>query len=347
MDHRVTSAQDMQPSFALLEVVQGAWLAYAVHVAIKLGIADLLRDGPKSVCELAQATGTHEASLYRLLRALASRGIFTEKKDEQGPSFAQSTLSAALRSDLPDSIYHIVRMLGEPWQRQVWDGLEHSVRTGGVAFEYVHGMPLWHYCHEHPDAMQSFNLGMTSFSGMVNQPIANAYDFSTLGTLVDLGGGHGSLLSTILRSYPSLKGILFDLPPVIEGARTALDPVVKDRCTLVSGSFFEAVLPGAGGYLMKQILHDWKDEECRAILRNCRNALQPGGRVLVADRVIQPEDNRTSSFNKMWDLLMLTVPGGQERTPEEFAHLYEASGFQLTRIVQTGTPISIIEGIPM
>lgn len=339
------SSQGIHPSFGILEIIEGAWLASAVQLAMRLGIADLLEEGPQSVQALAEKTGTHKESLYRLLRALAGKGIFEESTNPP-EVFAQSALSSALCSDRPDSIYLMTRMFGEPWQRQIWDGLEQSIRTGTSGFGHVHGMEIWQYLSENPEAKRTFNLGMTSFSGMVNEPIARAYDFAPYQKIVDLGGGHGSLLSTVLRTYPTVQGVLFDLPMVIEEAQKRVDPALQGRYELVSGSFFQEIPTGAHLYMMKQVLHDWEDKECVAILQKCREAMQVNGRVLVADRVIlSPEEDHFSSFNKLWDLLMLTVVGGRERTRAEFARIFEAAGFSLTRVITTGTPISLVEGI--
>lgn len=338
------SQDNTHASLAILEVLQGAWIARSVEVAASLGLADLLKDGPKTTSALAQATGTHEPALFRLLRSLASVGVFT---DVEPGSFAQTPLSDALRTDRPDSICQMTRMLGEEWQTRIWENLEYSIRTGQPAFPQVYQTTMPEFILQHPAEGKRINLGLTSFSAMVNAPIAQAYDFSAFETLVDLGGGLGSLLTTILKAYPPLKGMLFERPAVIEAARGYIEPELQERCQLVAGNFFEAVPTGADAYLLKQVIHDWSDEDSIKILRTCRKVIKPDGKVLIADRVIQADEGPETRFNKFWDLLMLVIAEGRERTEEEFSRLYEAAGFRLTRVVATGTPISVVEGRPV
>src|SRR5579859_1147662 len=336
--HQIT---DRPPSIAVLELLHGIWVTRSIHLTTDLRLADLLVRGPKSVKELAEATNTHAPSLYRLLRSLAGVGIFRETEPN---TFAQTPLSEVLRSDRADSLYALTHLLGQPWQRQSWEGLEYTIRTGKSAFEHMHDMKVWDYINIHPEMGTLFNQAMTSFSAIVNTPIAQSYDFSVFDTLVDVGGGVGSLLTTILKTYPTLKGILFDRPAVIEQAREQIDPAVHDRIRLAEGSFLEAVPTGGDAYLLKQILHDWSKEDCLTILQNCRRAMKPGATLLVADRVLEAA-GQENTFNQYFDLHMLVLYSGGERTAEEFRGFYEASGFRLTRIVSTGTPISLVEGV--
>src|SRR5579859_5113034 len=336
--HQIT---DRPPSIAVLELLHGMWVTRSIHLTTNLRLADLLVGGPKSVQELAEATNTHAPSLYRLLRSLAGVGIFRETEPN---TFAQTPLSEVLRSDRPDSLYGLSQLLGQPWQLQPWVQLEYSIRTGKSAFEHVHGMQVWKYMSMHPEMGTIFNQAMTSFSTIVNMPIAQSYDFSAFDTLVDVGGGVGSLLTTILRTYPTLKGILFDLPMVIDQAREQIDPALHDRIQLAEGSFLETIPTGGDAYLLKQVLHDWSKEDCLTILQNCRRAMKTGATLLVADRVLEAE-GQENTFNQYFDLHMLVLLSGGERTAEEFREFYEASGFRLTRIVSTGTPISLVEGV--
>ena len=333
-------------AFTILEMLQGISIARSIYTAAKLGIADLLRDGPKSIKELAQATKAHELLLYRLLRALASVDIFSEV--EEG-TFAHTPLSTTLRTDVPNSMYYWSLLFGDTWLWRPWEELDYSVQTGKKAFDHCHGTSIFKYLAEHPEEGKTFDRGMTSLSQLSNGPIATSYDFSSFSTLADIGGGHGSLLVTILQLYPSLKGILFDRPPVIEGARQHIEESLKERCELVAGNFFEAVPTGADAYLIKYCIHDWDDEHAIKILKTCRQAMKPTSKMLIVDAVIFPQtmNNPFNSFNKYFDLLMLVIPSGKERTASQFAELYEASGFKLERIIDTGSPVSIIEGIPV
>jgi hypothetical protein len=332
-------SQDLQPSLAILALIEGEWTARMIQLVTRLRIPNLLEAGPKSIGELAQITEMHERTLYRIIRALASQDIF---QLTDGDVVRQTSLSAALVMQ-QNSIAPMVAMFGDEWLRKMWDGLEQSMKTGQPGFNTVHdGLSIFAYCNQHPEALQSFQAGMTSFSSMVNEPIAQSYDFGTFETLVDLGGGHGSLLTTILNAHPVKEGILFDLPSVVE--QVQIDSELQDRMRTFGGTFFEGV-PPADSYIMKQVLHDWDDNVCISILQQCRASLHPGGKILVADRVISDEEP-FSAFNKIWDVLMSTVVGGQERTREDFNRIFNAAGLHLTRVISTGTPISLIEGSP-
>ncbi len=331
------------PPIVVLNLLSGMMTARAVQVAAKLGIADLLQDGPQSATALAAATGTHAPSLYRLLRALASLGLFSEV---EAGVFAQTTLSTFLASDVHGSMRDMARMWGDSWRWQSWGDLDYSIQTGRPAFDHLHGKNLWQYfAEDDPAAGRLFSMAMTSFSEGVTEPVVTAYDYSSFRTVVDVGGAHGSLIRAILRRNPALRGILFDLPPVIQGAHEPIaEAGLAERCALVAGDFFTAVPSGADAYMLKFILHDWDDDHCVQILGNCRRAIRPTGRVLVVDQVLAP--GNAPSFGKILDLEMLTILTGRERTEEEFAALFRASGFRLTRVVPTASPLSIIEGIP-
>jgi cyclopropane fatty-acyl-phospholipid synthase-like methyltransferase len=218
------------------------------------------------------------------------------------------------------------------------------VQTGlPVSNRQNEGKDTW--AHIPPEIAKMFNEGMTSFSALVNEPILEAYDFSGISTLVDIGGGQGSLLTTILQKYPTMNGILFDRSSVIDSAAEGITGEVAQRCKLVAGSFFETIPQGADAYIAKQVFHNWSDDDCITILKGCRQAMKPEGRILIVDRVIV-SDNKATSFHKFWDVLMLITTNGRERTEKEFAQLYQSAGFKLTKITSTGTPVSIIEGIP-
>ncbi len=328
----------------LMKLIHDVWPARCIHVAAQFGIADQLKDGPKRIAALAEATGTHAPSLRRLLRALAQVGIFAEVETEY---FANTDLSTYLRSDVPGSMYAMARMWGGQWQWRSWGELEHSVQTGKPAFDKVHGIPMWRYFVEQdPEAGTYFDQAMTGFSEAVNLPVAQAYDFSGVCTLVDVGGGHGSLLRTILTMHPRIEtGILFDQPQVVEEAGRSLETAdLAGRCQFIAGDFFEAAPEGADAYIMKMILHDWDDERCIQILTNCRKAMRPNGRVLAAEIVLEPDN--PDPFPYLLDLQMLVVITGRERTEAEFRALYEAAGLHLTRIIPTASMFSLIEGVP-
>jgi hypothetical protein len=319
----------------------GYWVSQCVYVAALLGIADLLKDGPRSPAELAKATGTHERSLYRLLRALASVGIFAE--DAEG-RFSLTPLAEPLRSDLPDSMRSAAIFMGEELYR-AWGELLYSVRTGKTAYDKVFGQPIFDYLSTHLREAKLFDEAMVSIHGPETAAMLDAYDFSGIGTLVDVGGGNGSLLIGVLQRYPSLRGILFDRSHVIERARASLEAAgLSGRCTTVPGSFFESVPAGGDAYLMRHIIHDWDDTQALTILRHCRNVMEPGRRLLIVENVVQP--GNAPSFGKLLDLNMLVIPGGMERTEEEYRKLLAEAGFRLERIVPTRTEMSVIEARP-
>jgi SAM-dependent methyltransferase len=315
----------------------------ALSVAAKLRIADKLANGPKTADKLAVETGTHGPTLYRVLRALAGLDVFSESTDGQ---FSLTPVSELLRSGVPRSMRGMADFVGSEWSWKAWGELMYSVRTGKTAFDHVFSQPCFEYLTEHPDESDVFNEGMTGFSSMVAPAIAEAYDFSNFGTIVDVGGGHGRLLATILRANPGVRGVVFDAPHVAAGAHEAIrEAGLADRCRAEGGNFFDSVTPGGDAYMMMHIIHDWPDEKASTILKHCRSGVKPGGRLLVVDSVIAPPN--VPDIAKVMDLEMLVLPGGQERTEAEFAHLFAKSGWRLSRIVPTKSPKSIIEGIPV
>lgn len=328
----------------LMKLIGDYMPARSIGVAAQFGIADQLKDGPRSVSELAESTGAHAPSLYRMLRLLTRIGVFAEVEPER---FANTDLSTYLRSDVPGSMYGMARMWGgEPHWRS-WGELAHSIQTGKPAFDKAHAMEMWRYFKEQdPEAGAVFDQAMTGFSKSVDLPIAQAYDFSGFRTLVDVGGGHGNLLATILTAYPQIEaGILFDQPQVVEEARAQMESAeIAGRCELAVGDFFEVVPEGADAYIVKNLLHDWNDEQCVRILTNCRKAMRPGGRILAAELVLQPDS--PDPFPYFLDLEMLVMLTGRERTEEEFRELYRAAGLRLTRIIPTASIYSLIEGVP-
>jgi hypothetical protein len=335
--------QAMPPQLAVLQMASGYWVSRSIYVAAKLGIADLLKDSPKSCDELATATGTNAPSLYRVLRALASLGVFAETELNH---FTLTPLATCLQSNTPNSVRARLIMLGEE-QYRAWGELMHSVQTGGSSFERIYGMNLFEYYAQNPESGKIFDESMTNLSVIQSAAIAASYDFSSIQTLVDVAGGQGLLIGSVLKSNPTLKGILFDRPHVIERAKRFLEAEgVLEHCQLAAGNFFESVPEGGDAYILKYIIHDWDDERAIAILKQCHKVMPANGKILVAEQVIPPGNEPFRG--KFLDVNMLVMtPGGRERTEAEYRALFEKAGFKLTRIVRTQDEMSIIEGIPV
>ena len=323
-----------QGETVLTQILLGRVASQALYVAAKLGIADLLVDGPKPVEELAEAAEADAPALYRVLRALASMGIFEEQDDRV---FALTPTAEPLRSDVPNSMRDVAVFWGEEWNWQVWGKILYSVRTGKPAWTQIHGEQVFEYFEKNPEAGRIFDRAMTSFSGVATKAVLEAYDFSGIETLIDIAGGHGRLINRILDAYPAMQGVLFDLPHVIENAN------VGDRLELATGDFFAKVPSGGDAYMMKHIIHDWDDERAITILKNIKKAMNPGGRVLVIESVIS--DGNGQDFGKLLDIEMLVSPGGKERTAAEYEDLFRRAGLRLTRIVPTKSPYSVIEAV--
>lgn len=316
------------------------WVSQAVYVAAKLGVADVVKAGPKSCREIALATGADRQALGRLLRALAMLGLFRPVDSDR---YAVTPLGKSLQSDAPGSLRAMVLTLGE-LHYEAWGHLLQSVRTGASAFPSTFGSSLFDYLAGNPRAGDTFNRAMTDYSSLVSHAVLLAYDFSDVRSIVDVGGGRGALLTSILGMYEGIQATLFDTPTVIAGAEGELaSGRPAGRCTLVSGSFLEHVPPGAEIYLMSGVIHDWDDESTTRILSNCRRAMAPSGRVLIIECVVP--DGNAASFSKLLDLNMLVMNGGRERTTAEFRALFTAAGLKLTRVIPTLSPLSLIEGV--
>jgi len=327
------------PQEQISRMLSGYWISQALYVAAKLGRADLLKDGPRTADELASATNSQPRSVYRLLCGLASMGVFAESDLHR---FSLTPLAECLRSDVPGSQRSLAIMTGEE-HYQAFGQLLYSVQTGTIAFDKLYGMPVFDFLQKHPEQAQIFDEAMVGVHGRETAAMLDAYDFSGIRVLADIGGGNGSVLTAVLRKYPAMRGILFDLPGVVERAKTNIQAAgLFERCQVVGGSFFESVPQGADAYLLRHIIHDWDDEKATTILRNVHRAMSAGGKLLVVESVIPPGNE--PSFGKLLDLAMLVIPGGEERTQEEYQELYEAAGFRLTRIVPTKAEVSVIEG---
>ena len=329
------------PRQQLLQMITSYWSAMSIHVAAKLKLADLVKDAPKTAPQLAQATKTHPQALYRLLRALASVEIFAE--DEQG-RFRLTPMAECLL-DQHGTQRAVALMMGDEHFRS-WGELLYSVQTGKPAFDHVYGKPVFDWLSEHPDAAKVFDAAMTGFHGPETQAMIDAYDYTGINTVVDIGGGNGTVLLAVLKKYPAMKGILYDLPGVIERAKKNLaDAGLASRCQTIAGSFFEAAPPGGDAYQMRHIIHDWTDEQCHTILSHCRKVMPAHGRLLVIEMVIKPRNEPQPA--KWLDLNMLVLPGGRERTETEYGEMFNKAGFRLERIVPTPTEVSVIEGKPV
>jgi hypothetical protein len=330
------------PHLRMLQLITGRWISQALQAIATLGVADHLAAGPLAALALAQATGAHADALERLLRALASVGVFTI--DGEG-RYGLTPLGATLQSDAPMSLRAYARVTGLPSIWSAWGDIVHTARTGESAFEHVHGKNVFEYLAQHPDEATLFDEAMTSISSGVTPAVLASFDFSPFQTIVDVGGGRGHLLAGILAAQPRASGILFDLPHLANRARDYLAQTgVAGRCTVESGDFFEAVPRGGDLYLAKHVLHDWDDRRCICILENCRRAMREGSRLLVIEVVIPagPEPH----FGKLMDLEMLLLgAGGRERTAAQLEALLARAGLEMQRVVATRTVISIVEAL--
>jgi hypothetical protein len=339
-----TKRRKPSPHDTMLDLITGHWVSQLLFVVAKLGVADTLVRGPLKVETIAARVGAHAPSLRRILRALASRGVFAE---DAGGRFRLTPLARLLRNNHPGSLRDFILMIVDDYNWQAWGALSEVIKSGASPFEHVHGTSIFAYLRDHPDKEQLFAAAMASNSSVEVKAVVRAYPFGELSKLVDVGGAHGHLLASILRRHKKLEGVLFDLPEVVataaeRGLVTA--PALRGRCETVGGDFFEAVPEGADGYLMKHVLHDWDDARCVRILRNCREAMRRDGRVLVAENVVRP-GNGADTVKLMDVNMMVAAPGGAERTREEFRALFGEAGLRLKRVISTAATISILEGV--
>jgi len=335
-------AHELPPQVAMLQIVQGFYLSRAVYVAAELRLADLVEERPKTAEELAETTQAHAPSLYRLLRALASVGIFSEDSERR---FSLTPIAATLQSNKPGSLRELVMVEVAADHYPAWGELLHSVKTGEVAFHKVFGMDAWEHRARNREHGQLFDDAMASFGNVVNQTVIHSYDFSPFSSVVDVGGGDASFLADLLDVQHGIRGVLFDLPQVAPGARKKLnDRGLESRCEVVEGNFLESVPEGADAYFMKWIIHDWDDGDSVALLENCRRAMGKESRLLIVEAIIPPANE--PSFHKFMDLNMLVMLGGRERTEDEYRSLLDSSGFILSGITPTQTEMNVIEAIP-
>lgn len=324
----------------MAHMITGSWISQMIYAAAKLEIADRIGAGSKSVAELAFATGTHARSLYRLLRGLASVGVFSEGAEGV---FSLTPLAETLRRDSVESKWAQAVMMGEE-HFAAWGDIVESVRTGETAFNRLYGKPIFEYLAERPEKASLFDAAMTSIHGHETRAMLESFDLSDIKTFADIGGGNGTNLIGVLNKYPDMKGILFDLPHVVARAEENLKRSgLSDRCRVVGGDFFGSIPSGADAYFMRHIIHDWDDDRSERILRNVAAAAPAGARLLVVEHVL-PKGNEPS-FGKLLDINMLLLPGGVERTADEFTRLYASAGFRLTRVVPFSGDLSVVEGV--
>ena len=324
---------------AMQSLINGYRVTQLLYVAVKLGIADLLTDGPQTMEELATTAGAQADALYRALRALASLGVFREVAPRR---FALTPLAELLRTDHPYSLCAAILFQGDEAYR-AWGELLYSLQTGAPAFDHAYGMPHFDYLAQHAEASVVFNRTMSENTARSVTALLSAYTFPASGVVVDVGGGHGAFLAAVLQAHPGLRGVLFDQSHVIAGAAPTLEAAgVAERCMLVGGDFFTPPLPAGDLYLLRQVIHDWDDTQGSAILRHCAQAMAQDGKILVIEALIPPGND--PSPVKLLDLQMLVMTGGRQRTEEEYRQLYAAAGLRLLRILPTNTQFSIVEG---
>jgi hypothetical protein len=329
----------MSAPLAMLRLVNGYRISQAIHVAVILGLPDRFGDGPRAAADLAVETQCHPRSLYRLLRALATIGVFHELENER---FAATELSDSLRTDVPQSVAGWAAYIGSPAYWQAWSALLHSVQTGESGFTSVHGQDVWEYRAQRPQESKVFDAAMTSLSRQVADSVLDAYDFGRFHEVVDVGGGRGAFVAAMLARWPDLRAVVFDQPHVVADAPELIaQTAVAQRCRVVAGDFFESVPSGADAYVLKNIVQCWSDDHTVEILRNCRTAAPKAATLLIVERVVPgPNQGSVVAFS---DLNMLVAPGGQERTEAEYATLLKAAGFDLNRIVPSDGDVSVLE----
>lgn len=331
----------VQDTETLGKMIAAAGLSRVICTIAELGVADHIDGASEPVSSLASATGAHERSLYRILRFAASYGVFEELP---GHRFAHTALSRKLRTDAPGSFRDAARLFHRIFP--AFEGLHHAVATGQPSFQSVYGKGVFEFVSEHPELGPIFDAGMSSLHGHETFAMLEAYDFTGIQTLADIGGGNGSLITAVLQKYPDMRGLLFDLGHVAGRAQAALAGAgLTARCEVREGNFFEAVPPGADAYLMRHIIHDWTDEQSIQILRNIRKVIPAKGRLLLVEFTVPPPNQ--SGVGKDVDMFMLAFPGGIERTQEEYADLYRRSGFELRRAVATPSAVCVMEGRPV
>ncbi len=333
--------QNSIPADALMmKFIMGKWFSKPIHAAAKLGIADILAEGDKNVDELSQITGTHAGSLYRMLRALSGLGIFAETGDGV---FTNTPLSECL---IQGRLKSTSLMFHSQWHDKVWDNLLYSIQTGESSFEKIHGENAFEWFGKNPEEAKIFHEAGSFKAAFTHRALLDVYDFSGIHTLTDVGGGFGGLMFEILKAYPSMIGIVAELRGVVGPLADIIkEKNLEERMSVVECDFFKQIPSGSDAYLFSHVIHDWPDEACVSILKNCREAMGAYGKLLLVEAVIPP--GNAFSIAKLLDLEVLLMGGGRERTKEEFENLLEQSGFRLSRVLPTKENISVLEGLPV
>jgi len=327
------------PSEQMVQMVGSYWLSQSLGAVARLGIPDRIAAQPRTSEEIAKAAGIDPDATRRVMRALASVGVFRQLEDSR---FALTPLGETLRSNVPGSVRDFAVMLTDAPHWQSWGRFLETLKSGRSILKTVLGMELWEWYSHHPEDADAFSLAMGNLARMVAAELTKVVDFSEVQTVADVGGAHGVLLAAILQQHPHTRGILFDLPHVIEAAKGVIEAQgLSDRCVLSAGDFFREIPSGADVHVLKQILHDWDDERATLILDNCRRALRPNGRVLLVEMVLPPDEAPSPAH--FIDLSMLVLLGGRERSASEFAALFEKSGFKPPRFISTDSPFELIE----
>jgi len=336
------SEQGTPPAAAkLMEMAWGYWTSQILRQAAEMGLADYFAAGPRDADELSAELGLHAPSFRRYLRSLTGLGLVSKSEDGK---YALTELGDALKSGAPGAARSTVISLIGKLVSPAWENLDYSLRTGEPGFEKHYGKGLFEYVRETPGLAEMFSETMVGIHGQEPPAVADAYDFSNIGTLVDVGGASGNMLGHILSAHPELSGVLFDLPHVVSDAAPLLKRFgVEDRVSIEAGSFFERVPDGHDAYMMSHIIHDWDEDECAIILGHCRDAMKPDGKILIVEMVLPDGDEPHPG--KVLDMMMLVGPGGQERTPTEYAALLNKNGLEMTRIVPTNSAVSIVEAV--
>jgi hypothetical protein len=338
-----TDSGGLPPHAQLIQMGTAFWGSQMLFVAAQLEVAERLADGTKTASDVAAELGLNAAALYRFLRTLAGMGLLTEVANK---TFALTPLGAALRKDAPGSAYATILTLCGPIGQDSWQLLPYSLETGKTGLEKAFGQPLFEYLAQRPREASLFSETMVGFHGAEPPAVAEAYDFGALRSIVDVGGATGNMLAHILQRHRGPRGVLFDLPHVVTDAPAFLAARgVAERVSIESGSFFERVPAGHDAYILSHIIHDWDPQQCRTILGHCRKAIDPKGRLLIVEMVLPEGD--TPHPGKMLDMMMLVGPGGQERTPSEYAELLGQAGFKMTKVVPTASAVSIVEAVPV
>jgi hypothetical protein len=336
------------PGPSLMPLIGAFTISRLIYVAAELGVADKMADGPKSADELATETDTHAPSLYRMLRALTAYGVFEETEPRK---FSLTAMGAQLRSDVPGSVRNFARFFGDQRAWRCYGEIEHSIRTGETAMRHVYGINGFEYLSAHPDEAAVFNEAMAEVTRRAARAARAAYDFSTFQVIMDVGGGNGTLIAELLRAAPAAMGIVFDLPAGVSEAQQVLtNSGLAQRCTIVPGDFFKSVPTGADAMVLKSVIHDWDDASATSILRNCRLAASANARLLLIERVMPPRMTVSPANQRgtVLDMRMLVLPGGRERTEEEYKALLASGGFVWTRTVMLPEPVdmAVIEAAP-